>query len=720
MTQTSLPIHRLPLPSTTLQTKLAQLPLSDQPSSQRRSTTFKPSSEGVWARLNPLWAPWPIRLTKEEALELGVDVDKGQQVNVEDVLRRWDPVDVQNDEAENGLKVMSSGHRLKFEPILLGISPSALKDSLPHLDVGDAVKLCNDDIESSPAGVETKEGQARESFIDILSGRKVIASSGEDSKTPYGPWSTRYCGHQFGVWAGQLGDGRAISVLETQSEEGGRQEIQLKGAGRTPFSRTADGLAVLRSGVREFLGCEAVAALDIPTTRSLALLTTPFPNLPVTRENGPEPSSLLCRLSPSFIRIGHFEALNPGKDARNMRQFYMGGRGWLDDQSEGENEEGNLEGLRSLAEWVKVDIMGMKDASFKEWVEEVIRKNAEMVAKWQVYGYMNGVINTDNVTLIGATIDYGPYAFMDVYDENHICNHSDPSGLYSYRNQPSRILFALDKLVAALAPVIGYDAIHSLVPVGYSEGASKDDIKSWEEKSKEVMQGWEGRFRDIEKDEEKKGWLRRFGLQTFQNSDNRDIIYDYMSLLHAHSLDFHSSFRQLSSFKPSRSSDSEYLSSFTSDLIKSTTTSLPSDAAEAAERAFSSWLKVYAARVMQDGEQAAWTKAGGEEGRLREMKAINPRFVLRQWILEEVIEKMEKSLTEAYTSVEAKDEVDEKKVENGIKDARRELVKILDMSTRPFEPWGECESSSENIEEEARLCGLGKKEMLGFQCSCSS
>ncbi|KAK8864677.1 hypothetical protein IAR55_001929 [Kwoniella newhampshirensis] len=711
----SLPIHRLPLPSATLQTFLPRLPLSDQPSSQRRSTTFKPSSEGVWARVNPLWAPWPLRLTKEEVLEMGVDVDQGEQVNVEDVLRRWDPVEVQDNDGQengNGLKVMSSAHRLKCEPILLGVSPSALEDSLPHLNVGDAVSVCNRGDE--PANTETTDGEAREIFTDILSGRKVLSS---DDST-YGPWSTRYCGHQFGVWAGQLGDGRAISILETESEKAGRQEIQLKGAGRTPFSRTADGLAVLRSGVREFLGCEAVAALGIPTTRSLALLTTPFPNLPVARENGPEPTSLLCRLAPSFIRIGHFEALNPGKDARNMRQFYMGGRGWLDDQSEGENEEGNLEGLRSLAEWVKGDIMGMKEATYQDWVEEVIKKNAEMIAKWQVHGYMNGVINTDNVTLIGATIDYGPYAFMDVYDENHICNHSDPSGLYSYRNQPSRILFALDKLVSALAPVIGYDAIHSSVPAGYSNGASKAEITKWEKKAAEIMQGWERRFGEIQKDGERKGWLKRFGLKTEQRSDSRDIIYDYLSLLHAHSLDFHTSFRQLSSFNPTRAYEPTYIAEFTSNFVRSCSTSLPSDASEAAERAISSWLKVYAARIQLEEEVSAWNEAGSN--REKEMKSVNPRFVLRQWVLEEVIEKMEKSLMGAYTSIEAKEEVDEKKVQEGIKDARKYLAKILDMSTRPFEPWGECESSSESIEEEARLCGLGKKEMLGFQCSCSS
>ena len=190
---------------------------------------------------------------------MGVDLDNGGQVSVEDVLARWDPVDETKDSpppeknGHNGdlhtdLRTLTSPHRSKLEAHLLGISPLALEECLPHLDVGDAVEVCTSGAEASSSS--TPFGQAREVFTDVLSGRRVLSS---DS---YGPWSTRYCGHQFGSWAGQLGDGRAISVLETSSDSGGRQEIQLKGAGRTPFSRTADGLAVLRSGVREFLGCE--------------------------------------------------------------------------------------------------------------------------------------------------------------------------------------------------------------------------------------------------------------------------------------------------------------------------------------------------------------------------------------------------------------------------------------------------------------------------------
>lgn len=256
------PIHRLPLPSKTLQSSLSQLELDSSPVSQRRSTTFKPATSGVWARVHPLWTSWPLRLTKEEVEEMGVDVENGGQVSVSDVLKRWDPVDPVEHAAgsENGQSAEAKGdrrrtskHRSKLEAHLLGVPKDVVSTQLPHLDVGDALALSSGTggpSASSPAS--DAQASAREALVNVLSGRHVIT----DPKTNYGPWSTRYCGHQFGVWAGQLGDGRAISILETESENGGRQEIQLKGAGRTPFSRHADGLAVLRSGVREYLGAE--------------------------------------------------------------------------------------------------------------------------------------------------------------------------------------------------------------------------------------------------------------------------------------------------------------------------------------------------------------------------------------------------------------------------------------------------------------------------------
>ena len=212
---------------------------------------------------------------------MGVDVDAGEQVSVVDVLKRWDPVDgVQgevnrvgaDDQAGVGSedRRRTSKHRLNLTAHLLGVVPSTLETELPELDAGDALTI------SSGAPESSSEGKAaRDQLVDVLSGRHVIMHDG------YGPWSTRYCGHQFGVWAGQLGDGRAISILETTSDKGGRQEIQLKGAGRTPFSRHADGLAVLRSGVREYLGCEGMSVyLTTDAAGALEMSATSAVNQP--------------------------------------------------------------------------------------------------------------------------------------------------------------------------------------------------------------------------------------------------------------------------------------------------------------------------------------------------------------------------------------------------------------------------------------------------------
>ncbi|ORX35615.1 hypothetical protein BD324DRAFT_652165 [Kockovaella imperatae] len=719
------PIHQLPLPRRTLQSSLPRLKLDDKPSAQRRSTTFAASTPGIWARVYPMWTAWPLRITKSEVEEMGVNVDAGEQVDVEDVLRRWDVEDSSwqssGESSRNGLQLRTSKHRAKLEGHLIGVSPMALRDSLPHLDVGDASEVCNDGAE--PMDESTAEGSCRKALADVISGRQVLVSrkgkepaqdEDEDKGPPssdYGPWSTRYCGHQFGQWAGQLGDGRAISLFETESEHGGRQEVQLKGGGRTPFSRQADGLAVMRSGVREYLGCEAIAALGIPTTRSLALMTTP--DLPVIREYGPEPPSLLARLAPTFIRLGHFEALKPGPAAHNLRHIFLGG-GWQDESEEGDGPldgQGNLESLRDLTEWCKY-IMGFEGKSTVDWVGDVIKRNAEMVAQWQVYGFMHGVLNSDNISIMGLTIDYGPYAFMDIWDEGHICNHSDPTGLYSYKRQPERVLFDLDKFVSAISPLIGYEKEHGQAQAGWSEGKTKEDVKDWTEAAEEVMSSWKENYRTTVKDTERQGWLKRFGLRTYQPSDDRDIIADFLVLLHAHSLDFHTSFRHLCSFLVSQNSNEAYVKSFLTRWLELSGPTLPQDSTESAQKALRPWLDVYTTRVLADAEVQAWsqnhendpntpeTNASWQQLREKAMKKVNPRFVLRQWVLEEVISDIEKAGLEDLVS------------------ARKSLARVLDLATNPFEEWDD--TCSEEGVKRAELCGVGKKEMLGFQCSCSS
>ncbi|MBT2334513.1 YdiU family protein [Variovorax paradoxus] len=241
------------------------------------------------------------------------------------------------------------------------------------------------------------------------------------------PFATVYSGHQFGVWAGQLGDGRAIMLGETE----GGLEVQLKGAGRTPYSRGADGRAVLRSSIREFLCSEAMHGLGIPTTRALCVTGS---DARVYREV-PETAAVVTRVAPSFIRFGHFEHF-----AANQRDAE----------------------LRALADYV-IDrhypacrttgrFNGNAYAAFLEAVSE---RTAALLAQWQAVGFCHGVMNTDNMSILGLTIDYGPFQFLDGFDPRHICNHSDASGRYAFNQQPNVAYWNLFCLAQALLPLIG-------------------------------------------------------------------------------------------------------------------------------------------------------------------------------------------------------------------------------------------------------------------------
>lgn len=229
-------------------------------------------------------------------------------------------------------------------------------------------------------------------------------------------------GHQFGQWASQLGDGRAISLLSTPTTPEVRAatgfatiELQLKGAGRTPYSRFADGLAVLRSSVREYLGSETMAALGQPTSRALALIG--IPDVKVRRERI-EGAAIVTRMSDYWIRIGNFEIQSYRQEWESLRLLseFAGRHVFAFSDANGPPADGPV-GNRSLALHV---------------VKESARRNALMVAGWQAYGFMHGVMNTDNIALNGACIDYGPYAFQDVFDPMHICNHSDGEGRYTF------------------------------------------------------------------------------------------------------------------------------------------------------------------------------------------------------------------------------------------------------------------------------------------------
>ncbi|MEJ8809576.1 YdiU family protein [Variovorax ureilyticus] len=239
--------------------------------------------------------------------------------------------------------------------------------------------------------------------------------------------ATVYSGHQFGVWAGQLGDGRAILLGETE----GGLEVQLKGSGLTPYSRMGDGRAVLRSSIREFLCSEAMNALGIPTTRALCVTGS---DAPVRREEI-ETSAVVTRVAPTFIRFGHFEHF-----AARERD----------------------EELRALADYV-IDRYypacrttdRFNGNAYAALLEAVSERTAALLAQWQAVGFCHGVMNTDNMSILGLTIDYGPFQFLDGFDPRHICNHSDTSGRYAYNQQPNVAYWNLFCLAQALLPLVG-------------------------------------------------------------------------------------------------------------------------------------------------------------------------------------------------------------------------------------------------------------------------
>ena len=258
--------------------------------------------------------------------------------------------------------------------------------------------------------------------IEILAGNRLAEGSE--------PISQAYAGHQFGNWVPQLGDGRAILLGEVADTDGVRYDIQLKGSGPTPFSRRGDGRAALGPVLREFVVSEAMAALGIPTTRTLAAVTT---GERILRQEGPLPGAVLTRVSKSHVRVGTFE--------------YFG-------------NQGDTEAVRALADYVIArlypDVGGMAQP-YRALLDAVIARTAELIARWQLVGFIHGVMNTDNTSIAGETIDYGPCAFMDSYDPATVFSSIDQGGRYAYGNQPRIAHWNLVRFAQALLPLLGAD-----------------------------------------------------------------------------------------------------------------------------------------------------------------------------------------------------------------------------------------------------------------------
>ncbi|MDB5873213.1 MAG: YdiU family protein [Ramlibacter sp.] len=423
----------------------------------------------------------------------------------------------------------------------------------------------------APYAVCTNRRLAAEIGLDaslVSSQEGVEAFTGNRPIEGARPLASVYSGHQFGVWAGQLGDGRAILLGEVQTPAG-PQELQLKGSGLTPYSRMGDGRAVLRSSIREFLGSEAMWGLGIPTTRALCVTGS---DARVRREEI-ETAAVVTRVAPSFIRFGHFEHFS----ARDQHAE-----------------------LAKLADYV-IDrfypecrtTQKFAGNAYAAFLEQVSERTAAMVAQWQAVGFCHGVMNTDNMSILGLTIDYGPFQFLDAFDPGHICNHSDEQGRYAYNKQPNVAYWNLFCLGQALLPLIG-DQELALAALESFKAAFPRELES--------------RMR------------AKLGLGGAQPGD-RELIEDVLKLLAKDRVDYTIFWRRLSHLAAGASAEP------VRDLFLE-------------REAFDAWSIQYLARLDTEGRSAA----------AELMLKSNPKYVLRNHLGELAIRQAK---LKDYSQVEA-------------------------------------------------------------------
>jgi uncharacterized protein YdiU (UPF0061 family) len=388
----------------------------------------------------------------------------------------------------------------------------------------------------------------REDLAGYLSGARRIPGAE--------PVAMLYAGHQFGTWVPQLGDGRALLLGEVKNRRGERWDLHLKGGGPTRFSRGGDGRAVLRSVVREYLACEAMHGLGIPTTRALGIVR----GADQVQREAPEPAATLLRLAPSHLRFGSFEALA----ARGREDL-----------------------VKDLADHVIGNHFPSLAGRYAAWLREVTVRTARLVASWQAVGFTHGVMNTDNMSVLGLTLDFGPYGFLDAYDPGFTPNHSDHEGRYAFDQQPAVGLWNLTRFAEALLGVVS------------------------REEAEEALGAYRPTF------EHHLGLRMRAKLGLAEpRPEDADLVRDLFAMLREQRADYTRFFRALGEF---------------SVQVGTTPQALRSEVADAA--VLESWLSAYrdrlAAERSKDGERQA------------RMARVNPVYVLRTWLAEQAIRQAE-------------------------------------------------------------------------------
>jgi uncharacterized protein YdiU (UPF0061 family) len=417
-----------------------------------------------------------------------------------------------------------------------------------------------------------------ELFTEVFSGNRVLADTD--------PFAMCYGGHQFGNWAGQLGDGRAINLGEVVNPVGRRWVLQLKGAGPTPYSRMADGLAVLRSSVREFLCSEAMHHLGVPTTRALSLILT---GEQVVRDmfydGNPkkEPGAVVCRVSPSFIRFGNFEIFSSRRDIALLKRF---------------------------ADYtIRTDFPHLgepNESVYVAWFEEVCRTTMELIVHWMRVGFVHGVMNTDNMSILGLTIDYGPYGWLEDFDLNWTPNTTDAQGRrYGFGNQPSIAMWNLVQLAKAIYPLIEQEE-----PLQNAINAFADDYA--------IHWG--------------KMLTSKLGLVEYRDKDDEWLIKEQIAILQSVETDMTTFYRNLAKVDTSTANtdnvDDKTLMAPLADAYY-----LSEQITDSYQQRLGKWLRLYLKRVNQEGVDPAQ--------RISRMNSINPKYVLRNYLAQLAIDKSE-------------------------------------------------------------------------------
>lgn len=461
--------------------------------------------------------------------------------------------------------------RQVYAAVYSRVTPTPVKN--PHLIA--AVSEVADLLQLSHAAFADPQ------FTQVFGGNELL--SGME------PHACVYGGHQFGNWAGQLGDGRAINLGEVKNSRGEHWTLQLKGAGPTPYSRTADGLAVLRSSVREFLCSEAMFHLGVPTTRALSLVGTgELVRRDMFYDGNPqmEPGAVVCRVAPTFTRFGNFEIFSARNDIALLKQFT------------------DFTLRTDFSALFPAEQHEFTKADYLRWFNEICIRTAQLMAHWMRVGFVHGVMNTDNMSVLGLTIDYGPYGWLEGYDQDWTPNTTDAQGRrYRYGSQPRVALWNLAQLANAIYPLI--DEVEPLQ-------AALENYRSEYEHCAQ---------RDV---------AAKLGLSQFDPMQDQALNEQLLACFQLVETDMTIFYRALAQLNAD--DISHYANSQCVDIVRD---SFYSVVDARAETQWADWLRLYAARLQQDYVLSGNTHTQ----KCERMNAVNPKYVLRNYLAQQAIDK---------------------------------------------------------------------------------